>query len=165
MITQAEIKSILSYDEKTGDLTWLRQTGPRGTVGSIAGSIDAYGYRNVKINGHSYKAHRLVWLYHTGEFPGGELDHVNVSKLDNRIENLRVATRSENIQNTRMRADNTTGFRGVVWHKSSKRWVARASVNGVRKFICASPLKEIAVSAYEAFAKDRFNGFYNSGTV
>ena len=165
MITQAELKEILHYAPDTGEFTWLIKTGPRSVIGSIAGSLDAYGYRCIKLHGKNYKSHRLVWLYHTGEMPISELDHRNQKKADNRIENLRVATRSENVQNTPTRVDNTSGHRGVVWNKHNKNWVAQANVSGVRKFLKASIYKEVAIAAYEAFAKAEFKDFYNPGTV
>jgi len=80
------------------------------------GSIDKDGYIIIKIKGKQYKAHRLVYMFFNGEFPKGEIDHINRNRKDNRIENLRVATRLENILNSKgsgfgIYLDNTNGLK------------------------------------------------------
>ena len=80
----------LEYDPNTGLLT---------KDGKEVGGLDTYGYRHVSIGGKLYKTHRVCWYLHYGEWPDGDIDHINEIKDDNRIANLRVATRSENMRN------------------------------------------------------------------
>lgn len=77
------------------------------------GSIDRYGYLILKIKGHQYKAHRIVWLLNKGEFPKSEIDHINRNKLDNRIENLRESNRTQQNRNKDIKVNAETGVRGV----------------------------------------------------
>jgi hypothetical protein len=87
-------------------------------------------YRRVKHNGVSYRVHRVVWEMHNGPIPEGlVVDHVNGNGLDNRIENLRLVTLSENQRNTKLRKDSTTGVRGIGWHKATQKWIATIRVN------------------------------------
>ena len=84
------------------------------------GSLDSDGYLIVKIKGKQYKAHRLVYLMLNGHFPDGEIDHINRVKTDNRIENLRVADRSLNVNNTEKKPNPDTGVIGIYLDKSTK---------------------------------------------
>jgi len=79
--------------------------------------------------GKQHKAHRLIWLYVYGEMPK-EIDHINGDRQDNRLENLRSVTRSQNQFNKAMAQNNTSGYRGVSWHKKSQQWVIRVCANG-----------------------------------
>lgn len=76
------------------------------------------------------RAHRVAWAIFYGEWPQGEIDHVNCDGYDNRISNLRIATSSENKQNQRLKVTNTSGFKGVSWAKRERLWRAYASING-----------------------------------
>jgi len=85
------------------------------------------GYRYCYINRKTAYLHRVLWVLHNGGIPSGmEIDHINGDPSDNRIENLRLCGRSENCQNTKVRSDNSSGFKGVFWDKHSRSW--RASV-------------------------------------
>lgn len=126
------IKSILEYCADTGEFKWL----PRDDVGRAwnaryAGKIagrNTNGYRVIAINRKAYYAHRLAWVYVTGEWPKSDIDHINLNKSDNRLCNLREASRSQNSQNTPIRARNTCGLKGVTWHKKDKKWQAQIMV-------------------------------------
>ena len=74
-------------------------------------------------------AHRLAWLYHYGQWPNGDLDHINEVKDDNRISNLREATRAQNMQNVRRHKHNTSGYKGVSWMPDRHKWRAYIFVN------------------------------------
>ena len=107
MITQEYLKSVLSYDPETGIFTWKYRQGLIGKKISWntrysekqAGTIDPVGYLGIAIEYKRYYAHRLAWLYMTGELPKKYIDHLNGNKSDNRFLNLREATNSENQQN------------------------------------------------------------------
>lgn len=115
MITALELRERLQYDPNTGLWIWLK-TPRLGFVGKPAGSIDAYGYRCIKIDGKNYKASRLAHLYMTGDWPLDEMDHIDTKPWNDVWSNLRPATRLENIQNRQMRSDNTSGAIGVSRH-------------------------------------------------
>lgn len=124
ILTQDTLKSLLDYNAETG---WFRWRVSRGTrrAGSLAGTY-SQGYIRVKLLGAQYMAHRLAWLYVNGNLPTTEIDHINRVRNDNRIENLRLATHSQNTRNANIRIDNKTGVRGVSWHKQSRSWCAYA---------------------------------------
>jgi hypothetical protein len=128
-ISQKELKEVLNYNPDTGIFTWLVDRGANRTSGKIAGHIDCHGYRSIGIDGKYYKAHRLAWLYVHGEFPPNEIDHINGNGIDNRLDNLRPVTSSENSQNQKMRDNNKSGVMGVYWYNKSKKWLARIRVN------------------------------------
>lgn len=115
MITWEELKSILDYDPSTGVFTYKVRRGTRKFPGDEAGSLTLLGYVSIKINRKPYFAHRLAWLYQTGQWPKNQIDHKNRLKTDNRFENLRDVTPAVNQQNhTRAQTGNPTGLRGVT---------------------------------------------------
>ncbi|MGN6641537.1 MAG: HNH endonuclease, partial [Verrucomicrobiota bacterium] len=82
------------------------------------------GYVIIYVDNKSYRAHRLAWFYMTGVWPTDEIDHRDLDKLNNKWDNLRAATRSENAQNLPLNKHNKTGFTGVSWDKRSKKFKA-----------------------------------------
>lgn len=77
------------------------------------GSLDKDGYLIIKVKQRQFKAHRIAWLLHYGEFPSCELDHINRNRLDNRIENLRESTRKQQIKNRDLPLNKDTGVVGI----------------------------------------------------
>mgnify|MGYP003450174538 CR=1 FL=1 len=122
MISVDDLKSVLNYDRETGLFTWAKHVSSNATFGKIAGTISSNGYRVITINKSLYKAHRLAYLYITGHHPTDFIDHINGIKDDNRWNNLRAATRSENGRNRRLNLNNKSGFIGVCWHKGLGMW-------------------------------------------
>ena len=135
MITQSELKKLLHYNPKTGVFTRIISTNRSVKIGDVAGSKDRRGYIAVWIMGKSCMAHRLAWLYMSGSWPKNEIDHENHVRDDNRIINLREATRLENNKNASKRKDNTSGVCGIHWSERDKRWYAQVSVKGKRMFL------------------------------
>lgn len=127
-LEQDLIKELLVYDEHTGRFTWLKvSTKNQVRVGDDAGSKTSRGYKQIKISGFSYKAHRLAWTYMYGDIPEGfSIDHINGVKDDNRIENLRLAKgQADQNQNAAVRKNNTSGYVGVVWGRKENKWKAQ----------------------------------------
>ena len=93
-------------------------------IGDEAGWIGNKGYRLVSINYKGVLVHQIVFLMHHGYIPE-YIDHVNGIKTDNRIENLRAATCSQNGYNQKRRASNKSGCKNVSWNKSRSKWVVR----------------------------------------
>lgn len=132
LITQDRLKSLLTYNPDTGEFCW-RIKRPRCTPGCVAGTPSHHGYTVIKLDGVSYKAHRLAWLYETGDWPASELDHINRVRDDNRIDNLRLATRFSNCQN-RVKPENAHSKHiGVSRSFNGKRWRAYIDFNGGRR--------------------------------
>jgi hypothetical protein len=100
MFGQADLKQILDYDQNTGVFRWATRKCQRKRAGEIAGSVSNKGYVMIGIDYKKYSAHRLAWLYVHGDWPAGEIDHINRDRTDNRISNLRVATRRQQIENS-----------------------------------------------------------------
>ena len=129
MITQDELKSVLTYDENTGIFRWKEDNKfSRIKSGTKAGFIHVHGYVKICINRKSYMAHRLAWLYVYGYMPE-TIDHINRIRYENQISNLRPCTRSENNYNSKIRSDNTSGIKGVHWVNQHKKWAAKIYVN------------------------------------
>jgi hypothetical protein len=121
-----EILRSLSYDSNTGELRWLRGVHNRKRrAGEIAGFCRKTrcggSYRLITVAGREHLAHRLAWLIHFGAWPPGDIDHINRDGLDNRIANLRLATRSQNLANSRKSSNNP--YKGV-FPLPSGRWRA-----------------------------------------
>lgn len=155
MLTQAELKINLHYDCGTGIFTWLIATSQRVKAGSIAGSKRSDGYLAIKLNGKSYKAHRLAWLYINGVWPQNQIDHINNIKDDNSIANLREATQEQNQQNHRQaHSDNPSGLLGVSWNKAMQKWLSQIQVNKKMIHIGLFACKFEAHEAYLAKKRD-----------
>lgn len=141
MLTQKRVKELFDY--RDGEL--IRKVDVRRSkVGDIAGSIDSHGYLHTGIDGKTYLNHRLVWLWHHGFMPENQLDHIDQNPLNNRIDNLREASRSCNMRN-RKQQKTTSGVKGVCWNKQGNKWQARITVK--RKLIglgCTDNLLEAA---------------------
>jgi hypothetical protein len=152
IITQAELKELLHYDPLTGVFTNACQRGTRGASGAVTGSVDRKGYVLIRVKSKSYFAHRLAWLYTHGVFLVADTDHIDRCPTNNRIANLRPATRSENCQNTKIHKDNTSGYKGVGWHKQQAKWQAQIMINGKRSRIGLFTNLADAAAAYAAAA-------------
>lgn len=142
-----QYRSALQYVPETGALLWKATTGPRCRVGAVAGSIDTHGYRQIKIHGKTILAHRIVWAMFNDRMPLGRLDHINGNRLDNRIENLREVTDSQSAFNIGMKANNTTGAKGVCYRRSTGRWLVQIGVGGRKLFVGSFASKEEAITA------------------
>lgn len=132
MITQKELKRKLHYDPLTGVFTWLVRPAKWLDAGANAGSIQKNGYVSISIDNKKYYAHRLAWLYMTGSWPKGKIDHKDTDKSNCAWSNLREATPTQNNCNTNLRSDNTSGHKGVSWRKDKQRWCAEVKLNGKR---------------------------------
>ena len=150
-LTAEQLRSILDYDPDTGLFRWrkgidhwragmlagtkmrTRATGSDYVVigiGTTSRGVYDREYIAIGVRKRVYRAHRLAWLHVYGEWPDRQVDHINTDSLDNRIVNLRLATTAENSRNRGLRADNTSGIKGVSWSKRSQKWLAHLGHNG-----------------------------------
>ncbi len=149
LVTQEYLKSILEYNPETGDFVWLNVNKVARNIhnGDIAGTLNN-GYVQIQINRIRYFAHRLAWLYMTGNWPLYEIDHINHIRNNNRFVNLRD-TYNNNWNQTKISKSNTSGYRGVCFHKASGKWEAQIQVNGIKKHLGHFDTPEEASVVYE----------------
>lgn len=180
-IQPSVLRALLAYNPETGELTWLPRGGEffkntsqspehnaaawnakfAGKPALIANGGD--GYKGGSIFNRKYIAHRVAWAIYYGEWPVGHVDHINHNRTDNRISNLRVVTRVENMRNAKIRQDNSSGVTGVCWDAARGKW--RAEINGVRRTMLGRfDSLDDAVAARKA--AERLHGYHeNHGTL
>jgi len=121
-LTQERLKEVVTYNPDTGFFTWSDLNLPYRSNGKRIGmSPSRDGYARIGIDNCRYQAHRLAFLYMTGSFPT-LVDHINGDRMDNSWKNLRVCDRSQNLMNSRVRSNNTSGYKGVSWSKVYNKW-------------------------------------------
>ena len=117
-----------------GTLVWIKPTSNRVKVGDVAGKKRKDGYIAVGFYGKTYLLHRLIFMYHHGHMPR-LVDHIDQDVRNNRIENLRAASKRINAINSKLDVRNKSGVRGVSWDKQSCKWSARHKHSGKYKFL------------------------------
>lgn len=151
----------LEYQPDTGLFFW-RESGRGRKAGVPAGNIDASsaGYVRIHVGGKRHQAHRLAWRFYYGAFPSVEMDidHVNGIRSDNRISNLRLATRSQNAINSGIYSSNTVGLKGVS--RSRNVFVSTATVNGATCHLGRYKTAEQAHVAYQKFVINKFGKYF-----
>jgi hypothetical protein len=153
MTIQARLHELFTYDK--GFL--LRRKAVKGSpMFTVIGTIKPKGYRVAVVDGKVYRVHHLVWMYHHGHFVP-EIDHINRDRDDNRIENLRPCTHSQNLGNSRARVHK---YKGVTFCKATQKW--RAQLNG---HLGRFDTMEEAALAYNAAATAHFGEFANLNKV
>lgn len=127
-LTKAELDALLRYIPETGEFHWINKNNRRA-AGDVAGTKSTDGYTAIRIGGKGYRAHRLAWLTMTGEVPPNQIDHINGLGRDNRWENLRLATPSQNQCNRKMDIRNKTGIKGLFL-RDDGLWQAQVTICG-----------------------------------
>ncbi|MDX3926753.1 MAG: HNH endonuclease [Shinella sp.] len=152
---------LLEFDPDTGLFRWKRKAGDerydrawnKRLAGKLAGNYDRVGYLYIGIDGQKYAGHRLAWLIIHGDIPDMDIDHKDGDRSNNRIRNLRLASDSQNQANMKLPCNNTSGCKGVSWHKSNKAWQARIIVGGKKIHLGSFPNKSLAIEAYVTAAR------------
>ncbi len=157
-MTQEILKELFEYRED-GHFYWKIIKCNSIKIGQIAGAICFKGYRQIKIDGKFYKEHRLAWLYHYGVFPKNQIDHINNTKNDNRIENLREATNTQNQTYKNKREGTSSKFKGVSWNKKFQKWRVRITINGKQKYLGLFNNETEAGKSYNEEAIKHFGEF------
>ena len=155
-ISPERLRSILSYDPETGNLSWIVRPSNRVSEGEQAGTIAKSGYRQISIGNRLYYGHRLAWLHMTGEWPSHQIDHANGIRSDNRWCNLRQATPTDNACNKRP-CNGAVGLKGVVYVKATNRYRAMIRRGNDRIHLGYYDTPKEAHSAY-ASAADKLHG-------
>lgn len=159
-LSAERVRALLIYLPETGAFYWRNRTGPVA-AGTLAGTIAKVGYRILSVDRKFWYAHRLAWLYVYGQWPEHQIDHRNGNPLDNRIENLRDATQTENNANSRLRRKCTNRLKGIT--RSGRYWVAQISVAGQHKHLGSFRTAETAHAAYMSAAREHFGEFARAG--
>ena len=158
-ITAERLRELLSYDRETGVFLWVKRTSNRIRIGDPAGRDNGNGYVRINLDGRSYYAHRLAWLYVHGVFPTDVIDHRDGNGRNNAFDNLRAATQMQNGQNMLMsRRHGTSGYCGVSWSKQKGRWEAHITVGYRKRNLGFYSSPEDAARAY-LLAKQELHSF------
>jgi hypothetical protein len=157
VLTATQVRQFLNYNPKTGEFTWKALFGNSSkTIGSVAGTKSRYV--RIRLFYKFYLAHRLAYLYMTGVWPDEEIDHINGDGLDNRWSNLRPATHTQNMMNSRKRMKNGLP-KGVSRHKRSGKYQAHIRVNKESISLGLFTSTQTAHIAYALAAKKHFGDF------
>lgn len=148
MLTPERLKQLIDYDPQTGTFTWKVNRRKKAMAGTIGGTHTYAGYRQIRLDGVLYRAHRLAWFYFHGEWPTSQMDHINGRRDDNRIANLRLATHSQNCANRGRQRHNKSGFKGVTWDSQAKKWRSVISARGKSFALGLHSTPEAAHAAY-----------------
>lgn len=166
-LSYSQVSSLIKYDGETGYFLWIKRpidsfsdkrcgntwntrfAGKRTFI-----SVDDKGYFKGGILGATYSAQRVAWLLHYGEWPNGEIDHIDGDKKNNRIINLRDVPRKINSRNQKRRPNNKSGAGGVILRKDTKKWAAFMHVDGKKINLGCYSCFEEAVSARQEANKD-----------
>jgi hypothetical protein len=164
-LTAARLRELLRYDPATGAFVWLVTNSARRPAGSPAGERKPSGYVLIGIDGRRYRAHRLAWLWMTGEWPNLQVDHRDTDRANNRWSNLRLATNQQNQINSRAPKNSTSGVKGVFWSKQTGKWAAKLNVAGRQIHGGFHDNIEDAASAYLNLARSHFGEFARASRV
>ena len=154
MLTQDELKSLVHYDQDTGLFTW--KVKRQGRNKPNLGWIESKGYVEICIAQKRLKAHRWAWFYVYGELPN-QIDHINGTKDDNRLCNLRVVTTKQNLENRGAPKNNTSGFKGVT--KRGNKFIAQIMHNQKQHYLGVFDTAEQASSVYKQKANELFTHY------
>lgn len=160
IITQTRVKELFDFDPLTGILVWRRRPRSdfrrasdcalfgRNCEGRPSGTLNPDGYLRIQIDGVMYLAHILIWVWNYGSWPEQEIDHRDHVRNNNRLANLVLVTRRENMKNKKLYANNRSGCPGVYQKKN--RWVAVIRVEGLLKHLGSFASKDDAIRARRA---------------
>lgn len=150
-LTHETLLSLLEYDPDTGVFIWKVDRKRLAKTGTIAGSINGSGYRQISVNGKLYLAHRLAWFYCFKEWPYNVIDHINGIRTDNRLDNLQDVTQNKNVRKA-SRKLSSSGLRNV--QKVHNRYTASIKVNGKSIYLGVFDSGEDASACVDRYKKE-----------
>ena len=153
----AILQELFRYDAESGRLFWRIRPSPAVAPGDTAGRLSMDGYMQVKFKGQQMQVSRVIWKLVNGQDPKCLIDHINGDKSDNRLTNLREATYSQNVANSKIHRDNTSGLKGIALLDG--RWMAQIVVRGKQKYLGMFDTAEEAHAVYWREAKLGFGEF------
>lgn len=156
-LSAERLRELLHYDETSGIFTWKRHKY-KSFIGRISGN-NHEGYVRITIDGSTYYAHRLAWLYVHGSWPSATIDHWDLDKSNNAINNLRDATHSQNCANVGTKSGNKSGYKGVSKQPNGCGWFARIRHNRKSIYLGNHKTAEEAHEAYKSAAAEIYGDF------
>jgi hypothetical protein len=146
-LTAQRLRELVHYDPETGVFRRIGRSRYNSITGGVAGSPHSRGYLHFTVDNVAFFSHRLAWLYVTGEWPTGQIDHINGDKTDNRWSNLRDVDGHANQQNRKTAwGPSSTGFVGVTARPHG--FVAQIRIAGKQTYIGSFRTAEAAHAAY-----------------
>jgi hypothetical protein len=155
-VTRARLRELLHYDPDTGEFRWLERVTRWIQPGDLAGTVDQR-YRRITIKGRHYRAHHLAWFYMKGKWCSQVIDHRDGDPSNNRLANLRSATKTQNSANKRRYRNNACGLKGVCRERSG--WRATIYKDGRRHHLGNFPTPQEAHAAYAKAAHEMFGEY------
>lgn len=158
------LRQLVDYDPETGAFTYRHVDAMRATRNSRVAGKPAFarahrqGYRVGVVCGRQIFAHRAAWALTYGDWPDGEIDHINHDPADNRLANLRAVTKAENMRNMPMLRSNKTGVTGVYWIEETRKW--RAAIRVDRKLRHLGSFADFDDAVQARKAAEREFGFH-----
>ena len=150
------VKDLYSYQD--GNLFRLQASGGQ-KIGAVAGwetTCNGKRYKKINIKKKTYYLHQVIFFYHYGYIPK-YIDHADGNSLNNKIENLRMATRSQNLYNCRISSRNTSGVKGVSWDKNRNKW--HVQVISEKKVVFQKRFDDIELAEFVAIeARNKYHG-------
>ena len=162
-LTKELLEQYFEYNKDTGELT-RKISISQAKAGDKTGRISkSDGYVYVRFSNKRYALHRIAWIMSYGENPKCDIDHINCIRHDNRMDNLRLASRSMNLHNSSARARNTSGHKGIVYvPKGKRKWLAQVTINYKHHYIGVFNTIEEAVIARNNFCKNALGENYRT---
>lgn len=159
-LPEAELLGVLRYDPCTGMFTWAVNRRGGAKAGDVAGTTKAGGYVQINVLGRLHYAHRLAWLFSSGSWPVGHIDHIDGNPANNAIANLRDVSAELNQQNQRRahRSNRSSGMQGVSFDARTGRWLAKISLKNRTKNLGRHDTPELAHQAYVAAKRAMHEG-------
>lgn len=164
-ITHFEVQALFIYNAETGKLFWHNPKGKQNSTTALGryhpdGLLISIGN---KPNQKTYRVARLIWFYVHGVWPAQIIDHINRNPFDNRLNNLREASHTQNSANLSVKANNIGGLKGAFYRAKVKKWGSSIRIAGKRKWLGCFDTKEEAHAAYMQAAKETFGEFACAG--
>jgi hypothetical protein len=158
-LTRARLRELLHYNKKTGEFRWRKRNANGARRDLSAGHLSVRGHLFISIDQRLYPAHQLAWFYVTGRWGKPEIDHRDGDGSNNRWNNLRRATRSQNNANRRRPRHNTSGYKGACFCPESGKWRAMIGRNGKTINLGRFKTPQEAHEAYLKAARKLFGKF------
>lgn len=150
------LDELFDYNEDTGIVIWKKSRSPRIKIGTPVKYVNKFGYIQVRLEGKLWMLHRLIWLMQIGDFPKGEIDHIDGNRSNNSWNNLRDVSKSQNMQNRRgPDKDSKTGVLGVTFDRQRNKYRAQLTINGIKVLNKIFNTPEEAGNAYKQ-AKENY---------
>ena len=156
MVPIEELRQLFQYDAETGIVYWAIRPKNRKRIGDAVGHLCKSGYLSTRAGGRAYRLHQIIWAIYYGEWPLTDIDHANGDRADNRIANLRMASRSQNLANARAKGNNK---KGTSWDSRNGMWRARITVNYKEMWLGYFQTEKEAHAAYMTAAIKHFGEF------